>query len=158
WRGTFDPQGDRQAPRPFARGGPPDREARAGRPGPEGRKKKADSSELIGHTTAARRFMCGIIGYAGRREAEPLLVAGLRRLEYRGYASGGVATVAGRRLHVRKRAGRIASLVEHLRDRPAPGCAGISHTRWATHGPANDGNAHPHLSNGGRVAVVHNGV
>jgi glucosamine--fructose-6-phosphate aminotransferase (isomerizing) len=102
--------------------------------------------------------MCGIVGYAGRREAEPLLVEGLRRLEYRGYDSSGVATVAGPRLHVRKRAGRIASLVEHLRHRPAPGCVGISHTRWATHGPANDGNAHPHLSNDGRVAVVHNGV
>jgi glucosamine--fructose-6-phosphate aminotransferase (isomerizing) len=102
--------------------------------------------------------MCGIVGYAGRREAEPLLVAGLRRLEYRGYDSAGVTTVAGPRLHVRKRAGRVASLAEHLRGRPAPGCVGISHTRWATHGPANDTNAHPHLSNDGRVAVVHNGV
>jgi glucosamine--fructose-6-phosphate aminotransferase (isomerizing) len=102
--------------------------------------------------------MCGIVGYAGRREAGPLLVEGLRRLEYRGYDSAGVATVAGPRLHVRKRAGRVASLAEHLRGRPAPGCVGISHTRWATHGPANDTNAHPHLCDDGRVAVVHNGV
>jgi len=102
--------------------------------------------------------MCGIIGYAGHREAEPLLVEGLRRLEYRGYDSAGLATLTGPKLHVRKRAGRIQELVRHLRERPAPGCVGISHTRWATHGAATDSNAHPHLSSDGRVAVVHNGV
>jgi glucosamine--fructose-6-phosphate aminotransferase (isomerizing) len=102
--------------------------------------------------------MCGIIGYAGRREAEPLLVEGLRRLEYRGYDSAGLATLTGPRMHVRKRAGRLAELARHLRERPAPGCVGISHTRWATHGPATDTNAHPHVSSDGRVAVVHNGV
>jgi glucosamine--fructose-6-phosphate aminotransferase (isomerizing) len=102
--------------------------------------------------------MCGIIGYVGRREAEPLLVEGLRRLEYRGYDSAGLATLTGDRLHLRKRAGRIQELTRLLRDQPAPGCAGISHTRWATHGPANDLNAHPHLSSDGAVAVVHNGV
>ncbi|MCI0704556.1 MAG: glutamine--fructose-6-phosphate transaminase (isomerizing) [Planctomycetia bacterium] len=103
--------------------------------------------------------MCGIVGYAGRREAEPILIDGLRRLEYRGYDSAGLATVTGpEQMHVRKRSGRIASLVGHLRERPAPGCLGISHTRWATHGPATDANAHPHLSSDGRVAVVHNGV
>ena len=103
--------------------------------------------------------MCGIVGYAGRREAEPILVDGLRRLEYRGYDSAGLATLTGPgRMHLRKRSGRIASLVAHLRERPAPGCLGISHTRWATHGPATDANAHPHVSADGRVAVVHNGV
>src|SRR5207247_10893834 len=102
--------------------------------------------------------MCGIIGYVGNREAEPILVEGLRRLEYRGYDSAGLATLTGARLHVRKRAGRIAELVEHLLEHPAPGCHGISHTRWATHGPATDQNAHPHLGGGGQVAVVHNGV
>jgi glucosamine--fructose-6-phosphate aminotransferase (isomerizing) len=102
--------------------------------------------------------MCGIIGYAGRREAEPILLAGLARLEYRGYDSAGLATLTGPRLHLRKRAGRLAELTRHLGERPAPGCVGISHTRWATHGPANDTNAHPHLSTDGRVAVVHNGV
>jgi glutamine---fructose-6-phosphate transaminase (isomerizing) len=102
--------------------------------------------------------MCGIVGYVGCREAEPLLVEGLRRLEYRGYDSAGVATLTGPRLHLRKRAGRVQDLARHLRDRPAPGCVGISHTRWATHGPANDQNAHPHLSSDSRVAVVHNGV
>ncbi len=102
--------------------------------------------------------MCGIIGYVGRKEAEPILLEGLRRLEYRGYDSAGVATLAGPHLHLRKRAGRIADLAHFLRERPAPGCHGVSHTRWATHGPANDRNAHPHLSSDGLIAVVHNGV
>jgi glucosamine--fructose-6-phosphate aminotransferase (isomerizing) len=102
--------------------------------------------------------MCGIIGYVGQREAEPILVEGLRRLEYRGYDSAGLATLTGPRLHLRKRAGRIAELVQLLRDRPAPGCLGISHTRWATHGPATDANAHPHVGGHDLVAVVHNGV
>src|SRR5947209_10482536 len=110
--------------------------------------------------------MCGIVGYIGSQKAEPLLVEGLRRLEYRGYDSAGLVTLAlgdeaprqGARLHLRKRAGRIQELARLLRERPAPGCVGISHTRWATHGPANDRNAHPHLSSDGRVAVVHNGV
>jgi glucosamine--fructose-6-phosphate aminotransferase (isomerizing) len=110
--------------------------------------------------------MCGIVGYIGSQEAEPILLEGLRRLEYRGYDSSGLATLAleddaphvGARLYLRKRSGRIQQLVRELRDRPAPGCAGISHTRWATHGPANDLNAHPHISTDGEVIVVHNGV
>jgi glucosamine--fructose-6-phosphate aminotransferase (isomerizing) len=102
--------------------------------------------------------MCGIIGYIGSKEAEPILVDGLRRLEYRGYDSTGLATMSGRKMHVRKRAGRVAELAAHLRDRPAPGCAGISHTRWATHGPATNVNAHPHVGGDNLVAVVHNGV
>jgi glucosamine--fructose-6-phosphate aminotransferase (isomerizing) len=102
--------------------------------------------------------MCGIVGYVGSREAEPLLVEGLRRLEYRGYDSAGLATLTDQRLHLRKRAGRISDLVRHLNDCPAPGSLGISHTRWATHGPATDRNAHPHLGCDGAVAVVHNGV
>ncbi len=104
--------------------------------------------------------MCGIVGYVGHREAEPILLEGLRRLEYRGYDSAGLATVTGRRLHLRKRAGRVAGLAEHLRGRPTPGCHGIAHTRWATHGPATDANAHPHVAGAGdgAVAVVHNGV
>ena len=102
--------------------------------------------------------MCGIVGYVGQREAAPVLVEGLRRLEYRGYDSAGVATVTGARLHVRKRAGRIARLAEYLEERPAPGVTGIGHTRWATHGPANDRNAHPHVGGDDLIAVVHNGV
>jgi glucosamine--fructose-6-phosphate aminotransferase (isomerizing) len=102
--------------------------------------------------------MCGIVGYVGHKEAEPILLDGLHRLEYRGYDSAGMATLTGTHLHLRKRAGRVADLAEFVGQRPAPGCHGISHTRWATHGPANDTNAHPHVSSDGMVAVVHNGV
>src|SRR5438094_8243066 len=104
--------------------------------------------------------MCGILGYVGPKEAEPILLEGLRRLEYRGYDSAGMATLTGEQLHLRKRAGRSADLATYLKEWPAPGCHGISHTRWATHGPATDTNAHPHVGGKGRgmVAVVHNGV
>ncbi|VTS06487.1 glutamine--fructose-6-phosphate transaminase (isomerizing) [Tuwongella immobilis] len=104
--------------------------------------------------------MCGIFGYVGPREAEPILVDGLRRLEYRGYDSAGMVTLTGRHLHLRKTAGRVGDLANHVADKPAPGCIGISHTRWATHGAATDCNAHPHLAGSGDslVAVVHNGV
>jgi glucosamine--fructose-6-phosphate aminotransferase (isomerizing) len=103
------------------------------------------------------RSMCGIVGYTGHREAEPILLDGLARLEYRGYDSAGLATVNGE-LTVRKRAGRLANLRHLLSQEPAPGEYGISHTRWATHGGATDANAHPHLGGDGAVAVVHNGV
>ena len=104
--------------------------------------------------------MCGIVGYTGNQDAAPILLSGLRRLEYRGYDSAGVATTDGGRLTLRKRAGRVQALEDALRDEPAPGGCGISHTRWATHGPANDRNAHPHVGGPGEgtVAVVHNGV
>ncbi len=102
--------------------------------------------------------MCGIVGYIGKKEAEPILLEGLHRLEYRGYDSSGLATLQNGRLHLRKKAGRIAQLVHELRDHPAPGGVGISHTRWATHGPANDKNAHPHVGGEDLIAVVHNGV
>src|SRR5919204_3961194 len=102
--------------------------------------------------------MCGIVGYTGSREAEPILLKGLQRLEYRGYDSAGLAPLAAPDLHVRKRAGRVADLAALLARQPAPGCQGISHTRWATHGGATDANAHPHLGGDGAVAVVHNGV
>lgn len=102
--------------------------------------------------------MCGIVGYTGHREAEPILLSGLSRLEYRGYDSAGIATITGSKLHIRKSAGRIADLEKLLQKQPAPGTQGISHTRWATHGGATDVNAHPHLGGDGAVAVVHNGV
>ena len=105
--------------------------------------------------------MCGIVGYTGRNQAAPLLVAGLRRLEYRGYDSAGLSTIDHDRLILRKRAGRVRVLEDLVEHEPAPGFCGISHTRWATHGPATDRNAHPHLGGrGGRmtVAIVHNGV
>src|SRR5262245_26208620 len=104
--------------------------------------------------------MCGIVGYVGARPAEPILVDGLRRLEYRGYDSAGLATLTGEQLHLRKKAGRVGELSSFLQSQPAPGSVGISHTRWATHGAATDGNAHPHVAGSGasQVAVVHNGV
>jgi glucosamine--fructose-6-phosphate aminotransferase (isomerizing) len=102
--------------------------------------------------------MCGIFGFTGRREAAPLLLDGLKRLEYRGYDSAGLVTGAGRSLHPRKKSGRIAELARAVGEQPAPGTFGISHTRWATHGGATDRNAHPHLDAAGEFAVVHNGV
>ena len=104
--------------------------------------------------------MCGIVGYVGVRKAEPILIDGLRRLEYRGYDSAGLATLTGDQLHLRKKAGRVGDLNTFLQSHPAPGSVGISHTRWATHGAATDGNAHPHVAGtgAGQVAVVHNGV
>ncbi len=101
--------------------------------------------------------MCGIVGYTGPREAGPILLDGLSRLEYRGYDSAGIATVNGV-LTVRKCAGRLANLRRLLDSKPAVGTSGISHTRWATHGGATDANAHPHVGGDGAVAVVHNGV
>ena len=97
--------------------------------------------------------MCGIVGYTGGHQAAPILVGGLRRLEYRGYDSAGLATIDREQLVVRKRAGRVRALEELLETEPAPGGCGISHTRWATHGPATDRNAHPHL--GGRGGDGH---
>ncbi|HEV3167622.1 MAG TPA: glutamine--fructose-6-phosphate transaminase (isomerizing) [Isosphaeraceae bacterium] len=102
--------------------------------------------------------MCGIVGYTGPHDASPILLAGLRRLEYRGYDSAGIATLDDGRMILRKRAGRVRTLEEALSVEPAPGHCGISHTRWATHGPPTDSNAHPHTGGNGAVAVVHNGV
>ena len=102
--------------------------------------------------------MCGIVGYVGRSEAAPILLDGLRRLEYRGYDSAGVAIVDGDRVEMRKCAGRIAALAKLMAEKPASGSFGISHTRWATHGKVNDENAHPHFDAGGKIALVHNGV
>jgi glucosamine--fructose-6-phosphate aminotransferase (isomerizing) len=102
--------------------------------------------------------MCGIVGYVGRSEAAPILLDGLRRLEYRGYDSAGVAIVNGDQVETRKCAGRIASLAKLISQNPAAGSYGISHTRWATHGKVNDENAHPHFDATGKIALVHNGV
>ncbi|MGY3680369.1 glutamine--fructose-6-phosphate transaminase (isomerizing) [Streptomyces sp. TE33382] len=103
--------------------------------------------------------MCGIVGYVGRQSAQDVVVAGLKRLEYRGYDSAGVAVLADGGLAAAKRAGKLVNLEKELKDRPLPaGNTGIGHTRWATHGAPNDTNAHPHLDNAGRVAVVHNGI
>ncbi|MFG2766943.1 glutamine--fructose-6-phosphate transaminase (isomerizing) [Streptomyces rubiginosohelvolus] len=103
--------------------------------------------------------MCGIVGYVGTQSAQDVVVAGLKRLEYRGYDSAGVAVLADGGLAAAKKAGKLVNLEKELGDRPLPaGRTGIGHTRWATHGAPTDVNAHPHLDNAGRVAVVHNGI
>ncbi|MFE7549854.1 glutamine--fructose-6-phosphate transaminase (isomerizing) [Streptomyces gardneri] len=103
--------------------------------------------------------MCGIVGYAGGQSALDVVVAGLKRLEYRGYDSAGVAVLSDGGLAAAKKAGKLVNLEKELVDRPlAGGSVGIGHTRWATHGGPTDVNAHPHLDNAGRVAVVHNGI
>ena len=102
--------------------------------------------------------MCGIIGYIGSRTAVPILLDGLRRLEYRGYDSAGVAILDGGKIEVRKRIGRIANLAELIQQSPPPGTIGISHTRWATHGGVTDENAHPHSDQSGKLFICHNGV
>jgi glucosamine--fructose-6-phosphate aminotransferase (isomerizing) len=102
--------------------------------------------------------MCGIVAYLGDKEAQPLLLAGLKRLEYRGYDSSGIAVLNGKGLHVAKKKGRIAALESVLAEGPLPGSLGICHTRWATHGEPSDVNAHPHSDRTGKLALVHNGV
>ncbi len=102
--------------------------------------------------------MCGIVGYIGDREATQVLLPGLKRLEYRGYDSAGLAVVNGKGLAIRKAQGRIARLEEYLAQSPLAGNVGIAHTRWATHGVPSDRNAHPHPDCSGRLAVVHNGI
>jgi len=102
--------------------------------------------------------MCGIVGYVGSREAAPILVEGLTRLEYRGYDSAGVAVLNGRGVETRKVAGRITALGELLTRTPVHGACGIGHTRWATHGAPSERNAHPHVDCTGTVALVHNGI
>ncbi|MBU7596867.1 glutamine--fructose-6-phosphate transaminase (isomerizing) [Streptomyces sp. P38-E01] len=103
--------------------------------------------------------MCGIVGYVGGQSALDVVIAGLRRLEYRGYDSAGVAVLADGGLAAAKKAGKLVNLTKVLDERPLPdGNTGIGHTRWATHGGPTDANAHPHLDNAGRVSVVHNGI
>ena len=102
--------------------------------------------------------MCGIVGYVGPREAQPLILEGLRRLEYRGYDSAGIATIHDGSLDVRKAAGKIVELERRLEESPLAGSLGIGHTRWATHGAPTTVNAHPHTDDSDRVALVHNGI
>jgi len=103
--------------------------------------------------------MCGIVGYVGQQQAQDVVVDGLRRLEYRGYDSAGVALVTDGAIAWAKRAGKLANLEKAIADTPLAGSTtGIGHTRWATHGAPNDANAHPHLGRTGRVALVHNGI
>ena len=102
--------------------------------------------------------MCGIIGYIGNRDVTPVLLDGLKKLEYRGYDSAGIAVLDGDKIDVVKTKGRLSVLEEKLKNVDIKGNVGIGHTRWATHGEPNDVNSHPHLSNNGKIAVVHNGI
>lgn len=102
--------------------------------------------------------MCGIVGYIGSREASPILLQGLKRLEYRGYDSVGISTIATGKLLMHKRSGKITELERYLNNRDVPGTMGIGHTRWATHGEPNLENAHPHDDCTGKIALIHNGI
>jgi glucosamine--fructose-6-phosphate aminotransferase (isomerizing) len=102
--------------------------------------------------------MCGIVGYMGDKQAYPILINGLRRLEYRGYDSAGVALIDEGELLVHKCQGKVSDLEAHIQGQRIKGTVGIGHTRWATHGPPNDVNAHPHQSTSGDLALIHNGI
>ncbi len=102
--------------------------------------------------------MCGIVGYVGPRQAGSILIDGLKRMEYRGYDSAGIAVINGAGVKVRKAAGKLSVLTEQLKSGAPEGTVGIGHTRWATHGAPTTPNAHPHLDQSGRIAVIHNGI
>lgn len=102
--------------------------------------------------------MCGIVGYIGNREAYPIIIKGLKRLEYRGYDSAGIMLYDGESMKVSKTKGKVSDLEEKSKEISTNGNIGIGHTRWATHGVPNDVNSHPHLSNSGRLAIIHNGI
>ena len=101
--------------------------------------------------------MCGIVGYIGNREAFPILLKGLKRLEYRGYDSAGIAIPNGN-IHIYKKAGKVSELENYIAGKDVKATIGIGHTRWATHGVPNDENAHPHLSQSGNLSIIHNGI
>lgn len=102
--------------------------------------------------------MCGIVGYIGKQKAEPLLINSLYRMEYRGYDSAGISVYDGKKLVTIKKKGKVSELAGCLEGKTIDSHLGIAHTRWATHGEPNDINAHPHLDNSGRIAIVHNGI
>ena len=102
--------------------------------------------------------MCGIVGYYGTKDAVPLLLKGLKRLEYRGYDSAGLALLGDTGIEIMKKAGKVNDLERVVDDSILKGTIGIGHTRWATHGEPNDKNAHPHLDQTGKFALIHNGI
>src|SRR4030042_1886310 len=102
--------------------------------------------------------MCGIIAYSGPRDAAPILLEGLKRLEYRGYDSAGIAVLQDGKIVLRRAAGKLSNLIRPVKNPPVPGDAGIGHTRWATHGEPSERNAHPHADSSGDIVVVHNGI
>src|SRR5579872_4067631 len=130
---------------------------------------RPNGSRSLGSSAEARRNstpldcgdparMCGIVGYVGPRDVVAVLLDGLRRLEYRGYDSAGVAVVNDHQVLGSKRVGKLGNLEAVLRSHPLHGSVGIGHTRWATHGRPSDSNAHPHLDCNARIAVIHNGI
>ena len=102
--------------------------------------------------------MCGIIGYVGTRDVVPVLIGGLKKLEYRGYDSAGIAVVDGNGVEVVRAEGKLSNLETKLGEKPLHGTFGMGHTRWATHGKPNENNAHPHRDCTGKVVVIHNGI
>jgi len=102
--------------------------------------------------------MCGIVGYIGNRNATPIILKGLEKLEYRGYDSAGIAVIKGNKIEVRRDSGKISRLIKLVQKKPIIGSPGIGHTRWATHGEPNEKNAHPHIGYNGKVVIVHNGI
>src|SRR6266545_796646 len=118
------------------------------------------SSLIVHRSSLARgeREMCGIIGYVGTRDVVPVLIGGLKKLEYRGYDSAGIAVVDGNGVEVVRAEGKLANLESKLNDKPLKGTFGMGHTRWATHGKPNENNAHPHRDCTGQVVVIHNGI
>jgi glucosamine--fructose-6-phosphate aminotransferase (isomerizing) len=102
--------------------------------------------------------MCGIVGYIGHRDAFPIVIKGLKRLEYRGYDSAGIMLFDNNELKVCKTKGKVSDLEEKSNEISTTGTIGMGHTRWATHGVPNDVNSHPHLSNSGELAIIHNGI
>ncbi len=103
--------------------------------------------------------MCGIVGYIGHRDAYPIIIKGLHRLEYRGYDSAGVALLnENEKLNIYKKAGKVSNLEDYISDQDASGHIGMGHTRWATHGEPNDRNSHPHQSGNEKLAIIHNGI
>ena len=102
--------------------------------------------------------MCGIVGYVGSRAATPIVIEGLKRLEYRGYDSAGLAVLTDGHIEIRREVGKLSGLIEMLHTQPADGCVALGHTRWATHGKPSRRNAHPHPNRNGDIVVVQNGI
>ena len=106
-----------------------------------------------------KKLMCGIVGYIGHRDAYPIIIKGLQRLEYRGYDSAGIALFDGENTHLSKTKGKVEDLKNKSESSiPTLGKLGLGHTRWATHGVPNDVNSHPHYSNSGDLVIIHNGI
>src|SRR5262245_34058469 len=102
--------------------------------------------------------MCGIVGYIGELSATPIVLGGLKRLEYRGYDSAGIAVIENAQISLRRHVGKLENLEKLVASQPLTGKIGIGHTRWATHGQPSERNAHPHISMNGQYVVVHNGI